>query len=381
MRTKSRYQLPKGDESMDEVRIGVIGVGLIGKSHLRGYAEIEGARVVAVADVNETEARRVAEEHNVPDVTTDFRSLLARDDIEAVDVCLHNNLHAPVTIKALEAGKDVYCEKPIAGSYADGAAMVEAAERTGQKLHIQIGTLYRQEVRAAKAIIDGGGLGNIFHARSTGWRRRGRPFVDGYGTSHFVKKEVAGGGALYDMGVYHISELIYLLGIPQVERVSGKVYQEMEMDEERKAQSGFNVEEIGVGLVRFADGLTMDIIEAWAVHLGKFEGSSIIGSKGGVRLDPFNYFTTSWDLDMDCTVDLEAMKRRERLLDRDGGAYRSSQAHWVAALQGRVPLLPSAEVALRTMLIQEGMYMSDRLGREVSADEVIEGSVSTAVHV
>ncbi len=364
---------------MSEVRIGVIGVGIIGKSHIRRYAEIPDAKVVAVADINEPEARRVAEEYGIPDVTTDFRTLLSRDDIDAVDVCLHNNFHAPVTIAALEAGKHVYCEKPIAGSYADGAAMVEAAKRTGKMLHIQIATLYRPEVRAAKTIIDGDGLGRIYHARSTGWRRRGRPFVDGYGTASFVKKSVAGGGALYDMGVYHIAELVYLLNLPKVERVSGKVYQEMDMDEERRAESGFDVEELGVGLVRFEGGLTMDIIEAWSVHMNKFEGSSLMGSKGGIRLDPFNYFTTSWDLDIDASINLEAMQTRLRRLNRDKGAYSDSQSHWVAALQGQVPLLPTAEVALRTMLIQEGIYMSDRLDREVGADEVIANSVSTAV--
>ena len=85
------------------------------------------------------------------------------------------------------------------------------------------------------------------------------------------------------MGVYHISELVYLLGLPKVERVSGKVYQEMDMDEERRVQSGFDVEEMGVGLVRFEGGLTMDIIEAWSVHMNRFEGSSLMGSKGGIR--------------------------------------------------------------------------------------------------
>lgn len=366
---------------MSEVRIGVIGVGIIGKSHIRKYSEIPGANVVAVADINEAEARRVADEYGIPDVTTDFRTLLARDDIDAVDVCLHNNFHSPVTIAALEAGKHVYCEKPIAGSYADGAAMVEAAQRTGKKLHIQIATLYRPEVRAAKKIIEGDGLGRIYHARSTGWRRRGRPFVDGYGTESFVKKSVAGGGALYDMGVYHIAELLYLLDLPKVERVSGKVYQEMDMDEERRAESGFDVEELGVGLVRFEGGLTMDIIEAWSVHMNRFEGSSLMGSKGGIRLDPFNYYTTSWDLDLDCSVDLDGMQGRERRFNRDGGAYRDSQSHWIAALQERVPLLPTADVALATMLIQEAIYMSDRLGREVSAEEVVANSVSTAVDI
>lgn len=120
-------------------------------------------------------------------------SLLKRDDIEAVDVCLHNNFHAPMSIAAMEAGKHVYCEKPIAGSYRDGAAMLKAARATGKMLHIQLSTLYTQETKAAKILIDGGKLGKLYHARSTGFRRRGRPFVDGYGTTAFTQKATASG--------------------------------------------------------------------------------------------------------------------------------------------------------------------------------------------
>lgn len=366
---------------MDEVRIGVIGVGLIGKRHIEQYQNIDGAKVVAIADMNEDEAGAVADRFDIRHIYSDFHQLLQRDDVQAVDVCLHNNFHAPVAIAALQAGKHVYCEKPIAGSYTDGAAMVAAARESGRHLHIQLASLYQSETKAAKRIIDGGGLGHIYHARSTGYRRRGRPFVDGYGTASFVKKEVAGGGALYDMGVYHIAQLLYLLGIPAVERISGKVYQEMPMNEERRAQSGYNVEELGLGLVRFGGGLTLDIVEAWAINLDKFEGSSIVGSQGGLRLDPFGYFSTSWDMDMNVSFNLKAEDTRQSRLDPLNGAYSSSQQHWIAALRGQVDLLPTADVALATMLIQEGIYLSDRLGREVTKAEIEEASVSTAASI
>lgn len=75
------------------VRVGVIGVGQIGKSHLKGYSEkCKGVEIVAVADINAAEAERVAEMYHIPYVYSDFRELLQRDDIEAVDVCLHNTL-------------------------------------------------------------------------------------------------------------------------------------------------------------------------------------------------------------------------------------------------------------------------------------------------
>jgi predicted dehydrogenase len=364
---------------MDKVRIGVIGVGQIGKSHLRNYSKIDAAEIVAIADINEAEADRVRKLHSIDDVYTNFRDLLARNDIEAVDVCLHNNFHMPVTVAALEAGKHVYCEKPMAGAYVDAETMYRTAQDLGLKLSIQLSTLYRPETKAAKWLIDEGHLGKLYHGRSTGFRRRGRPFVDGYGSPAFVQKRNSGGGAMYDMGVYHIARMLYLLGNPQVLRVSGKTYQEVGMDAARRESSGYNVEEIGLGFVRLQDGITMDIIEAWAIMLDGFEGSSVVGSKGGVRLDPFTYSYSAGDLDLNCTANLDSFMFRVHNVRGVGDEYDSAQHHWIAALQGRVELLPTAELALNTMLISEGIYLSEKLGREVTADEVREASVSTSV--
>ena len=363
------------------VRVGVIGVGQIGKHHLNKYQEIGGADVVAVADINEAEAERAAGQFGISHVYTDFRQLLARDDIDAVDVCLHNNYHMPVTVTALEAGKDVYCEKPMAGAYRDAQRMLEVAKETGQKLSIQLNSLFSTETKAARAIIEAGKLGHIYHARSSGYRRRGRPYVDGYGSPTFVQKEHSAGGALYDMGVYHIAQILFLTGNPAVERISGKTYQETAVDEKRLAASGYNVEELGLGFIRMAGGLTLDVIEAWAVHIDAFAGSCLFGSEGGVRLEPFGFFQSVGDLDLDGSVGLDGFSWRLHNVREDGDAYDSSQQHWIAGLQGRVPLLPAAEIALNTMLISEGIYLSERLGREVTAEEVRELSVSTAVNV
>jgi len=365
--------------SVEKIRVGVIGVGQIGKQHLDNYQKIEGAEVVAIADVNEHEANRVAGLYGIPNVYTNFRDLLARDDIQAVDVCLHNNFHAGVTIAALEAGKHVFCEKPMAGAYADAARMLQVGRDTGNMLHIQCQNIFLKEAKAAKFLIDEGHLGKVYHLRSSGHRRRGRPFVDGYGSPTFVQKENSAGGALYDMGVYHINTMLYLVDNPVVERISGKTYQETALDERRSAMSGYNVEELGLGFVRFAGGMTLDIIEAWAVHMDSFDGSIVLGSEGGVRINPFGYFRNLGDLELNSSADLGRLEWRRRTVHEVGDGYDSPQHHWIAALQGRVELIPMNEIALNTMLISEGIYLSDRLGREVTADEVREMSVSSAI--
>jgi len=363
---------------MERVRLGIVGVGQIGKAHLQTYAKIPAAEMVAAADVDAAELRKVADQFNIPHTYSDFRELLKREDIQAVDVCLHNNLHSPVTVAALRAGKHVYCEKPMAGSYVDAKAMFDTAQECKKKLSVQLATLFSKETKAAKHLIDAGKLGRVYHARSTGFRRRGRPYVDGYGTASFVKKEIAAGGALYDMGVYHIAQMLYLLGQQRIERISGKVYQETDMDPGRRQSSGYNVEELGLGLVRMAGGVTLDLIESWAIHLDGFEGSSIVGSKGGIRLRPFGFYCTESDIEMNGSFDLDSWDWRWGQLRENRDAYQSPQQHWIAALQGRVDLLPTAELALHTMLISEGIYLSDRLGREVTAEEVLSSSKSSA---
>ncbi|MFO7633512.1 MAG: Gfo/Idh/MocA family oxidoreductase [Caldilinea sp.] len=362
----------------DRVRVGVIGVGQIGKRHVETYAGMSNVEIVAIADVNEAEANRVAAQYDIPTVYTNAHALLARDDIQAVDVCLHNNYHLPATVAALEAGKDVFCEKPMAGAYVDALKMWETAQAAGRKFAIQFVTMFANEAKAAKYLIDADHLGKLYHVRSVGHRRRGRPFVDGYGSPTFVQKEHSAGGALYDMGVYHIATALWLVGNPKVARITGRTYQEIDMDARRREVSGYNVEELGVGFVHFDTGLTMDIAESWAVHIDNLGSSMILGSRGGVKLDPFGYYFGLGHLDFNATANMDAFEWRLHNVAEDGDAYDGPQQHWIAALQGRVPLIPSAACALNTMLISEGIYLAEQLGREVTADDVLAHSVSTA---
>jgi predicted dehydrogenase len=127
--------------------------------------------------------------------------------------------------------------------------------------------------------------------------------------------------------------------------------------------------------------MSLDIFETWAANLDKIDGSVILGSKAGVRLSPFGFFKNVGNLDMVSTADMGSAEFRWSNVGEGGSYYGDSQAHWIAALQGKVPLLPTAEIALNTMLISEGIYMSESVNREVTAEEVLEASKSTAVPI
>lgn len=363
----------------EPIRVGVIGAGQIAHAHLTNYRKVPEVRVVAVSDLFPEKVAAAKNEFDIPDGYADFQDLLARDDIDAVDVCVHNNKHAPLTIAALKAGKHVYCEKPMAGTYRDAADMLQAARDTGRHLHIQMGTLYSAETRAARRLIDDGHLGKIYYARSFGYRRRGRPFVDGYGSAAFVDKGISAGGALYDMGIYHIAQILHLIGNPAVVTVTGAAHQELDMDEARRSFSGYSVEEMGLGWVRMAGGISFDIEETWAVHHDGQESSKILGSQGGLRLSPLTFFSGVSDMPFSATIDVGSADARWHACDPETKYYASSQRHWAGALLGRVPLLLTAEYGLNAALISEGIYLSSKEGRELTGDEIRERSRSTAI--
>lgn len=165
---------------MKELRIGIIGTGMISRRHMTVWSKIPGTKVVAGCDIDEKKVTEWGEKYKIPkeNLYTDFREMLKRDDLDCIDVCVHNNLHTPVAVAVMKAGFPCYSEKPMAGSYADAKILYDAQKAYGQKLAIQISSIYNHQTRLAKQLIADGKLGKIYHARSVGHRREGRPGLD-----------------------------------------------------------------------------------------------------------------------------------------------------------------------------------------------------------
>ena len=348
-----------------KVRVGIIGTGQIGKSHVRKYREMPEVEIVAVTDLREEEARRVAAENGIPRVFTDYHEMLKLGEIVAVDVCLHNHFHRPATVAALEAGKHVYCEKPMAATAADARAMMEAARRTGRRLMVQMGTVFTPEAQAARRMIERGALGRVYYAKTSHYRRRGRPYVDGYGSPAFVQRDNSGGGALLDMGIYHMGMMIYLLGNPEIETVTASTFQEIPMDEGRRRDSGYSVEEFVTGMVRFRGDVTMFFEEAWASNMDGGSGDQVMGSLGGLKLNPLTFYGEHGGLVGDTPINVDMFKRQRQLMDPYAAAYDNPQVHWVHTLLGHTTFIDTAAVALKVAEISEAMYRSAETRREV----------------
>jgi predicted dehydrogenase len=155
------------------LNIGMIGYGFMGKAHTNAYAtvgnffELEYEPVLkALCARNAEKAQVFADNWGYESVETDWRALIARDDIDAVDICVPNNLHKEISIAAAEAGKMILCEKPIAMDVAEGKAMCEAVEKAGVGNMVWYNYRRVPAVTFAKNIIDSGNLGRIFHYRA-----------------------------------------------------------------------------------------------------------------------------------------------------------------------------------------------------------------------
>ena len=155
------------------LRIGLIGCGFMGRTHSNGYKrvgdffDLEYRPVLQAACArNEDSAKAFAERWGYASIETDWRKLIARDDIDAIDICTPNNTHAPIAIAAAQAGKMILCEKPLAMDMVEGQTMVDAIEAAGVPNTVWYNYRRAPAVTLARQFIDEGRLGRIFHYRA-----------------------------------------------------------------------------------------------------------------------------------------------------------------------------------------------------------------------
>ncbi|MFC5407043.1 Gfo/Idh/MocA family protein [Cohnella soli] len=276
---------------MNPIRIGVIGTGSISECHLSAYNSNSNAKIVAICDVNEERASKVAAKYGADKVFTDYHKLLADPDIDAVSVCTWNNTHAPISIAALEAGKHVLVEKPLARTVEEALAIERAVRSTGKLLQVGFVRRYDPNVKMLREFAERGEFGEIYYAKASTIRRLGNP------GGWFADVDRSGGGPLIDIGVHVIDLVWYLMGRPKATTVSGNVYNKLGNRSNVRHLSFYKaadydaskntVEDLASAVIRFENGASLMVDVSYSLHAKKDEGSvKLYGVNGSFEIDP-----------------------------------------------------------------------------------------------
>lgn len=344
---------------MKEIKVGIVGVGGIAQgAHIPNYLKIPGVKLYAVCDIDEKRVKEVAKRYDVPYWFTDYEKMMELDELTAVSVCTPNKFHKGPTVAALNAGKHVLCEKPMAADAEEGKEMLQAAKKAKKLLMIGLNNRFRGESQMLKKFIEQGDLGEIYFARAFATRRRGIP---SWGA--FVRKDMSGGGPMYDIGVHILDLTMWLMGSPKPKGVYGVTYTKFG-NRSDVAPGGwgmwdwkrYDVEDFAAAFVKFENGASLYLEASWAANIEGDEFNSILmGDKAGARLFPLQiYGEARGNLVNISPAHIPSVNSHEEEIRRFIQAIREG---------GPSPIPP--EEALNVQKVLDAVYKSSETGRQV----------------
>ncbi|MGI8869583.1 MAG: Gfo/Idh/MocA family protein, partial [Mycobacteriales bacterium] len=252
-----------------------IGAGGIAGAHVRGYqAAADAITVAAVSDVVAENARRRAGELGDAATYSDYREMLEKTPVDAVDICLPHHLHVDAIVAAAEAGKHVLCEKPLCLSLDEAARVGDAVDKAGITLMCAHNQLFMPPVAKARELLTAGAIGTPYELRTTD------SFFNNFDPANMgwrAHKATSGGGELIDTGYHPTYLLLHLAGSAPTEVTAmTSTHRLAFMEGEDSAQV----------MVRFASGAVGTIITSWAYNpAGCTERFSVVGEKGSLWSD------------------------------------------------------------------------------------------------
>jgi predicted dehydrogenase len=277
---------------MKKIRAGIIGCGFIANGkHLPSMARIEGIEPVAFCDLIIEKAQASAKNFGPPDafVCVDYHDLLARTDIDVIHVCTPNISHAEISVAALNSGKHVLCEKPMAKTAAEAKAMLDASKATGKLLTIGYQNRYREDSLFMKGLCEGGDLGDVYFGKAFATRRRGVPT---WGV--FMDKEKQGGGPLIDLATHALDLTMWMMDNYEPVTVLGSTFDKIARIGSEANIMGpwkpaeFEVEDAAFGFVKFKNGATVMVEASWALNMiiSNEAMTLLCGTKAGADMFP-----------------------------------------------------------------------------------------------
>lgn len=354
---------------MKTLNIGIIGVGIIATTkHIPNLLNRSDVKVVALCDTDKAKGVKANKDFKLDaQVYIDYKELCAREDIDVIHVCTPNPSHHPITMEALNHGKHVHCEKPIACSYADAREMVDTAKEKGLKLTSGLQWRYNAAPLKMKEMFDNGELGEVYYIRSSQLRPRRLP---AYGV--YTNKELNGGGVLMDGGPHSIDLPMWITSNYDVESVRGVTFDKMKNFPEGNDLGPwdpeyFDVEDSAMAMITMKNGMMIYMETAWVTNMQQEAPgviASVAGTKAGVDMVGPTFgcsVRTTKMMDGKLTTEIENIDGRV-----DMNAYDIN--HWIDAIQNNgVPtILP--EQALTVTRVIDAIYESAATGKTIFFD-------------
>ncbi|MBC1692002.1 Gfo/Idh/MocA family oxidoreductase [Listeria welshimeri] len=273
------------------LKVGIIGCGGIANGkHMPSLFKAKKAEMVAFCDIVLEKAEAAAKEFGAENasVYTNYMELLQDKSIDVIHVCTPNISHAEISIAAMEAGKHVMCEKPMAKTTAEAKSMIEASERTGKKLTIGYQNRFRKDSDYLHQVCENGELGDIYYAKAKAIRRRAVPT---WGV--FLDEEAQGGGPLIDIGTHALDLTLWMMDNYKPKYVVGNSYHKLAKKENAANAWGswdpnkFTVEDSAFGFITMENGATIVLEASWALNtldVGEAR-TSLSGTEGGADME------------------------------------------------------------------------------------------------
>jgi predicted dehydrogenase len=276
----------------EAVRFGFIGAGQIAHHSAGIVNKHPKGRVVAVQDTDAARAALLAEKHAVPSVCREAAEVFGNPEVDAVYIAVPNKFHAPLVLAALEAGKHVLIEKPLAMNATEGAAMIEAARKADRVLLVGMNQRYIPAAQTIRAAVAAGEAGEIYHAKAYWWRRSGIPKIGTW----FTNRALAGAGACNDIGVHALDACLFLIDNFDPVAVTGATYAkfgpcglgEGGWGHSDRVHTEFDVDDFATAFIRMRNGATVTLEAVWAAHFPDEQrfGVDVYGTEAGLSLDP-----------------------------------------------------------------------------------------------
>ncbi|RDU24621.1 Gfo/Idh/MocA family protein [Anaerosacchariphilus polymeriproducens] len=365
---------------MKKLKIGIIGCGgIANQKHfpaLKANGELN--EIVAFCDIATERAEQAAKEYGTKaaSVYSDYKELLKDVNVEVIHICTPNVSHSKIAVAAFEAGKHVYCEKPMSHSTIEAEKMLAAWKKSGKKFTVGYQNRFREEVQNLHASCEKGELGEVYYGKAHAVRRRGVPT---WGV--FPDKSQQGGGPLIDIGTHALDITLWCMNNYEIDRVSGSVF--YKLGHLQQATEGnlfgawdpntYEVEDSAMGFIHMKDGATIHLEASWALNLleSREASTTLCGTLGGAEIHSGMSHSKN---ELIYNRGRNGQLMEEKLSPVGGVAYFGGGGgeegvidckQWlIAILEDKEPLVQPNEAFTVTKIL-EAIYQSAEKGKEI----------------